>query len=161
MIPPSQLIQPALQKFRIKFGLMKTVFDHQSHDSLFDNESGYEYLKDVDWDLFAALLLEMRRKTEENNAEFIAWKHPHIEEVWPAYRNALGLSESQAQQLEDKILSITKDNHIFYLPVNPHFMANQHLGPFHLLPRDPHANSRGYELQADVIAKYISERMKK
>jgi len=150
-----RIINPTLTTFRYKFGLIKTVFNNPQE------ENRYENLKDVDWDLFVALLLEMRRETRENNAEFILLKHPSLEEVWPTFRSAIGLSQSDALQLEEKILSIAKNNQIVYLPLIPHFIANKHLGPFHLLPRDPHLNSRGYELQADVIAKYISERVKK
>lgn len=149
-----RLLRPIIVDFRLKLGTINTV------NNLSYIENNFDYLNKVNWNLFLGLINEMKIVSEKNNAEFILMKHPSLEEVWPPYRNEIGISELEALKLENKIISITKNNNIFYLPVIEYFNSKQHLGPFHLLPRDPHANSKGYELQANIIGKYILDKIK-
>ena len=142
-----RLLRPHIESFRIKFGIIKTV-----ESANIDVNSRYE---NIDWNLFKALILEMDNVTKFHNAHFILYKHPSLEEVWPQYRKAMDISNSEALELENIILSISKNIGITYLPMIPYFTENIKLGPFHLLPRNPHANEKGYDLQAKVISKYI------
>lgn len=118
-------------------------------------------LEAIDWSLFAALLKQVDAFSRVNEAEFYFYAHPAVEEVWTPYINqnltGLGLRETEYDRyaLERRLSDVAKGVPVKFIPMIDYFLANQQRGPFHLLPRDPHANPTGYQLEAEVIAQAL------
>jgi len=122
-----------------------------------------EALQEINWPLFVALLREMDLSSRRNGASFFFYAHPSIEEVWNPYirttEHQLHLEPGQYDRyaLEKRLRQTAKLASVLFCPMIDYFVANQQRGPFHLLPRDPHANPVGYQLQAEVIARFMQE----
>ena len=114
-------------------------------------------LNRLDFDLFEALLLEFNRNCKESGAKFVYYLNPHPIEVWNPYivsvENRLGLQPGSVDRytIDRRLRRISEENKIKYLSFIEYFIKNQSRGPFHLLPRDPHCNPRGYELTAEAL----------
>ncbi|MBI4525294.1 MAG: hypothetical protein HY695_15940 [Deltaproteobacteria bacterium] len=122
-----------------------------------------EALDEINWPLFIALLRQMDSFARKNGARFFFHAYPAIEEVWTPYientERELGLEPGKYDRyaLQRRLRQAAADASVFFCPMIDYFVANQRRGPFHLLPRDPHANPVGYQLQAEVIAKCLRE----
>jgi len=118
-----------------------------------------EAMEEINWLLFVALLKEMNVFSRGNGAKFFFYAHPGLEEVWNPYigetEHQLHLKPGQYDRyaLEKRLRQSAKSASVLFCPMIDYFLANQQRGPFHLLPRDPHANPAGYQLQAEVLAK--------
>jgi hypothetical protein len=142
-----RLIWPVLFDFRQKLGLVPDLSKAKRSEPNFYQNFNY-HLERVDWGLFSALVSEMDTVSRLAGAKFFVYRHPALEEVWPPYAKALGVDASRSNDLENYIQSLLHEIEVDYIPLIPHFRANLHRGPFHLLPADAHCNEAGYALQA-------------
>jgi hypothetical protein len=116
-----------------------------------------EALRGQEFDVFEALLGEMAGTAQANRAVFWFSSHPHLEEVWDPYIAAsekrLGLHPGQWERhaLDRRFKEIASRNSLNFCPVVDTFIRNQARGPFHLLPRDPHCNPAGYQLESEIL----------
>jgi hypothetical protein len=143
-----RVLQPSLYFLRQKLGLGKSSTPG-------DVQKFSDYVSKVDWDLFAAILVAMRDWSTQHGAKFYLYKHPSLEEVWLPYRRAAGLTASEAMALETRIATICRAANVAYIPMTDYFLERQEKGPFHLIPGDPHANTMGYAIQAEIIVNHI------
>ena len=116
-----------------------------------------------DGGLLGALVERMRDVSAEHGAKFILYHHPDIGAIWDPYirgsEEKLGVAPEQWDRLafERRLAAVAGDHGVAFLPVVDYFAANQERGPFHLLPRDFHCNSTGYQLTAELIADRLIE----
>lgn len=143
-----RVIQPALYSIRQGVGLAPD-------DLPFYREFFYLnfdlYAAKADWQLFTALVVQMRDLSHVHGSKFFAYKHPSLEEVWLPHRKALGITDQNALSVEHKMQEILSEARVEYISMYERFLGDQAAGPFHLLLRDPHANAKGYDLQAEII----------
>ena len=124
-----------------------------------------ESLDQIDWHIFSALVRKMKEVAEENHARFLFYSHPAIAEVWDPYirdterRLRLKPGEYDRHALERRLEEVAKQTETKFIPLIDGFVARQSEGPFHLLPRDPHANPRGNKLTAQALGKSILQKL--
>lgn len=106
----------------------------------------------ADWRLFTALLRQMQAVCRENGAEFIFTEYPHVWEVWDQ-----GISDEQRHWLHRRLQEAGSQAGASFVPTVPFFLQRRDEGPFHLLPRDPHCNGKGYEMSARLLAGHIQQ----
>ena len=117
----------------------------------------------VNGELLAVLLSEMNKVCLENGVRFLFYSHPSIQEVWDAYirrvQTKLRLAPGQYDRyaLEEFLAGTAKEVSVAFCPLVDYFVSQQNRGPFHLLPRDPHCNPVGYRLQAEALARFLSQ----
>ncbi len=117
----------------------------------------------ADGELFAALLKRMSIVCRENGARFFFYSHPSVQEVWDPYirrvqtQLRLAPGEYNRYALENFLVATAKEISVAFCPLVDHFVSQQNRGPFHLLPRDPHCNPAGYRLQAEALARFLSQ----
>jgi len=115
------------------------------------------------WALFAAEVKQIDDIARENGAKLICYAHPAVETVWnPAVERVerqFGVKPEEYDRyaLERQIGKTCQNEGIPFCPLIDYFLANESRGPFHLLPRDPHCNATGYELQAEALAKFFAD----
>lgn len=120
-----------------------------------------ESLERIDWKIFSALVSEMKRIAQENKARFFFYSHPAIAEVWDPYiqgtERKLKLRSGQYDRhaLERRFQEVAQKTGTEFIPLVDEFVARQSEGPFHLLPRDPHCNPKGYALTAEVLGQSL------
>lgn len=118
-------------------------------------------LEKADWKLFGALLAAMKETAAKGNARFFFYAHPDIAEVWDPYiKNSiqsLNLDPSQYDRyrLEKHLAKTAEENGVLFCPLVAYFLQNEQRGPFHLLPRDPHCNSTGYQVTSEALARFL------
>jgi hypothetical protein len=61
----------------------------------------------------------------------------------------------QQHWLDRKLRSIAEARQVGFCSTAPAFLGLRSEGPFHLLPRDPHCNAKGYEITARTLATYL------
>jgi lysophospholipase L1-like esterase len=115
-------------------------------------ETSPEFIARTDWKLFRALVGDMKRTCDENGAVFILTQHPSLSEVWLDPK-----PEKNRYLLQSQLQAATDSCHAAFCPVVSFFVTNRSQGPFHLLPRDPHCNAKGYELMATRLASFLDE----
>jgi hypothetical protein len=148
-----RLLYPAIVKVR-------ATFMNWEQRNLLGLASEYYYrreaIEDIDWNLLSALLKNMDSYSRKHGAKFYFYAHPAVEEVWTPYIAAnlkeLGLSASDYDQfaIEKRLTKVAKSISVSFIPMIDYFLANQSRGPFHLLPRDPHANQAGYHQPSEL-----------
>jgi lysophospholipase L1-like esterase len=157
-----RLLQPSMFKLRVKlFGW------HNSKNGVTDDlDKLYvspETLEAIDWNLFRYLLNRMKVISNTNGAQFLFYSHPALQEVWDPYikniEQNLGLTPGQYDRyvIENKLIKISNEENIVFIPMIDWFLKHSSEGPFHLLPRDPHCNSNGYRLIAERLSPYLSQ----
>lgn len=118
-------------------------------------------LDQVDWPLFAALLREMRATAQRHGARFFFYPHPDIAEVWDPFirsseqRRGLAPGQYDRFAVQKRLRRVAQASSVPFCSVIEHFIAEQDRGPFHLLPRDPHCNPRGYEVTAEALSRCL------
>jgi hypothetical protein len=154
-----RLVQPFTARLRARLGGWERELLHG-----IDQEALYyraEALERIDWRLLGALLDRMRAVSAEHGAKFFLYHHPDIGAVWDPYvenfQSRMGIAKEQYDRyaIEKRLAVVAEDRGIPFCPVVAVFMANQARGPFHLLPRDYHCGSAGYQLTAEVIADFL------
>lgn len=122
-------------------------------------ESGV--LDRIDWRLFSLLIRVMKKTADQNHAKLFFYTHPALAEVWDPYiRNTekrLRLRSGQYDRyaLQKRFIKVGEETGTEFIPLIGSFVQRQSEGPFHLLPRDPHSNPRGYDLTAQVLGNRI------
>ncbi len=117
--------------------------------------------KKIDWKLFSALVREMREASRIHESQFLFYLHPDLAAVWDPYiqdvvaRLGKRGKAYDVYAIERRLAAIGHAHDIQFVPMIDYFRARQNQGPFHLLPRDPHSNSSGFQLTAEVLAKHI------
>lgn len=104
----------------------------------------------ADWKLFEALLVAMQTECRAHAATFILTDHPDVWEVWDA-----GATPEQRLWMHEKLSATAAARGFLFCGVVPHFLTVRSEGPFHLLPRDPHCNGKGYEIIARCLAAFL------
>ena len=154
-----RLVQPFVTRLRARFG----GWEHELLHGI-DQESLYhraEALERIDWRLLGALLDRMRAVSAEHGAKFFLYHHPDIGAVWDPYvetflsRTQIAKEQYDRYAIENRLAALAEARGIPFCPVVAAFLANQARGPFHLLPRDYHCDSAGYQLTAEVIADFL------
>jgi lysophospholipase L1-like esterase len=121
-----------------------------------------QQLDRIDWQLFISLVQRMEKSCAAAGARFVIYAHPSIAEVWDPFiaqleqAQHLGPGEYNRYALEERVRAETAD--LDFCPIVQYFVDRQERGPFHLLPRDPHCNGRGYQLIAEVLAAHLQDR---
>ncbi len=150
-----RVFRPAILRLRL-------TLPPGSRRRLFTNDEAYFFdpviFKSIDFDLFTALVLELERSARTANAAFWLWSHPHVGEVWDPYI-AMTKEKYDRYTVDRKLKAIAATHSLDFCPVVDYFIQNQARGPFHLLPRDPHCNPTGYQLEAEVLSNCIRSRM--
>ena len=119
--------------------------------------------RQVNGELFSALLKEMSNACRENGARFFFYSHPSVQEVWEDYIRRvqtelhLAPGEYNRYALEDFLVATAKEISVAFCPLVEYFVSQQNRGPFHLLPRDPHCNPVGYRMQAEALARFLRQ----
>jgi lysophospholipase L1-like esterase len=152
-----QMVRPALTELRAKLG----GWEERNLMGL-ANEIYYrpQEMAHIDWKLFTTLVMRMQEVSLKNQASFLFYSHPSLDEVWEPYikdtETKLGLKPGQYDNfaLEKRLVNLAAENNLIYLPHVSYFMKRQSQGPFHLLPRDPHCNPKGYKLTAEILTDY-------
>jgi len=150
-----RFLQPTILRLRAKVGGWKMRNLLGVANNLYYDPSTVEK---YDWPLFELLVTKMKQIAEENSATFYFYLHPAVGEVWEPYiqktKRELNLPDSQYNRyvLEHRLIKIANKREIGFVPLIDFFLKKQSDGPFHLLPRDPHANQVGYELTAKALA---------
>ena len=137
-----RLLQPLIVRIRAEL----EGWEHELMHGI-DQEAMYYRpgaLDRFDWRLLGGLLERMRDVLAENGAQFFFYHHPDQLGVEP--------DEWDRHSLERKLAAVAASHGVRFCPIVDYFVANQSRGPFHLLPRDYHCNSTGYELTAERIA---------
>jgi hypothetical protein len=120
-------------------------------------------LECVDFELFTALLKNMKRISVENNAVFLFYLHPSLAEVWEPFIQVaikkMNISPAQYDRhnVEQAMLEIAESNSLYFCPLISYFINNQARGPFHLLPRDSHCNEKGYLVTSERLARFLQD----
>ncbi len=142
-----RIVRPAI--FRLRFG---TETDWRQSNMLggATPQAQIEMLSKANWRLFAALIQEMDETCRKNGAMLILSQHPHSWEVWDQ-----SSTEEQSFWLHRKLQSVADAYNVRFCGVVPFFMQHNREGPFHLVPRDPHCNGKGYEMTARCYADYL------
>lgn len=140
-----RIIRPGL--FRLRFG---TDWKQANLVGGKSAETQIAMMTQADWSLFGALIGAMKNACQENQAEFILTQHPHAWETWDT-----GPTEDQKVWLHRRLLATAATADVRFCPVVPFFLEHRAEGPFHLLPRDPHCNGKGYEMTARCLAGFI------
>jgi hypothetical protein len=117
-------------------------------------------LERIDWPLFGALVARMNRSATEHGAVFAAYLHPDLGATWDPViedtRKSIGTELGfDRYALERRVSAEVGARDVTFLPLVRHFAEQQHRGPFHLLPRDPHCNAEGYRLQAEILTDFV------
>ena len=150
-----RLLRPALNGLRARFGRWEEQNLAGAGDVIYWQS---EALAQADWELLSALIAEMARVAREHGAGFFVYAHPALEEVWePSIRRvitAAGIDASQYDRhaVEHRLQAIAEARRLTFCPLIDTFVHAAERGPFHLLPRDPHCNAAGYNLQAEALA---------
>ncbi|MEW5847200.1 MAG: hypothetical protein AB2A00_00250 [Myxococcota bacterium] len=153
-----RVLQPSLLVLRTSMGTWSGRNLMGLGDEAYYNP---QELERRDWALFKRLLTRMKGTATTNGAQFVMYLHPAISEVWePVVQETLhskGIPPEKYDRyaIEKRVKSAADETGIGFVPLIDSFRAQQARGPFHLLPRDPHCNGRGYELQAEALAKQI------
>ncbi|GEM_PF-6814926 len=120
-------------------------------------------LHQIDWQIFSALIREMKKTAEQNHAKFFFYTHPAIAEIWDPYiqdterKLKLKPGEYDRYAIERRLQKIAEETGTNFIPLIDSFRERQSEGPFHLLPRDPHCNPVGYRLTAEALGKVLLE----
>ena len=120
-----------------------------------------ESFKKIDWKIYRYLIQQMSNVSNENGAKFLLYAHPAVEEVWQPHISDIitevGLSADQYDQyaIENRIIRITDELNIDFMPSIEEFLQHGNEGPFHLLPRNPHCNAKGYGLTAKLLGEKL------
>lgn len=150
-----RLLQPSILRMRMIFNPFKTK---DCYIFYYDDDS----LQNINWKLFRYLLIKMKNYADKNGAQFLFYAHPALEEVWDPYiksieqSNKSKYSKYDRYAVEKKLINISKEEKITFIPMIDWFLAHHSEGPFHLLPRDPHCNQNGYRLIAARLNDYCS-----
>lgn len=118
-------------------------------------------LNQFDWELLAAEMEEMRLVARKNSAHFAFFSHPELLEAWEPYikmvLKEIRMEESSYDRflVEKRLIAFSQQKGILFVPLLSYFRANEHKGPFHLLPRDLHSNRQGYRLTAEAISEVL------
>ncbi len=117
----------------------------------------------LDWKLLGALVARMRETAEREGARFFFFEHPEVAEIWPPYieivRERFGVPEATYDSfaVEKRLAAVAEARGVEFLPTVQAFRDAEALGPFHLLPHDPHLNREGHALLAQVLADAIAK----
>jgi lysophospholipase L1-like esterase len=140
-----RVVRPALVR-------MRSSADWRTRNLAGFDDTEPQSLDRYDWNLFGALIREMRLVAETNQTRVLLYAHPSVNEVW-----ATNVPITNRLALSRRLETTAASNGVFFCPLVEYFLTNQHRGPFHLLPRDPHCNSTGYKLTAERLAQFISQ----
>ena len=144
-----RVIRPAL--FRFRYGSE----GDWAQQNLVGGAAGAEQvamLEKADWKLFSALLSAMKETCSQNGARFVLTEHPHAWEVWDQ-----GAAPEHRLWLDDRLSAVAAESGVSFSSTVPYFIEHRSDGPFHLLPRDPHCNGKGYETSAGLLAAHIRQ----
>lgn len=142
-----RLVRPAI--YRLRFG-GETDWKQRNMVGGAKPQEQIDSMIGADWVLYAALIKEMDKTCQANGATFILTQHPHAWEVWNE-----GATQEQSLWLHRKLQAMTNAEKVRFCGLVPLFLEDASDGPFHLVPRDPHCNGKGYALSARGLAEYI------
>jgi len=157
-----RILQPHILQFKLMFcGWEERNLAGDESELL--KGSNAEHLN---WRLFSLLIAAMDQEARRNGALFFFFGHPSIEEVWIPYFKSSEVADVKLGEdadrfgtdrfgIERRYEREAKRLGVRFCPLIRHFLQNQNRGPFHLLPRDPHCNGRGYEVTAEVLIEYM------
>lgn len=149
------LLRPYIQRIRIS---------HSHQSALEQGGMGdFEvYARPLDKEpcmvVLARLVKEMDKVCRERSAKFLFYAHPDLAAVWEPYRQAIGGTSIPNHFVETKLEEIAKMDSVAFVPFVDYFLERKELGPFHHIPKDPHCNAVGYQLEAQVLAAAILSR---
>ena len=115
------------------------------------------------WELVTTLIQEMQSVAKDHEATLYLYMHPDLDEVWQPHIDLVKDSLGDGAQfynpyaLEERMSVIAAEHGVPFCPMITPFREQASRGPFHQLPRDPHCNGAGYQLQAEVLARCINE----
>ena len=147
-----RFFRPALYNLRKKLGKMDNKSNIIAIDELYYKP---EILQKANWQLFGYLLQRMKDDSLKNGAQFFFYAHPALQEVWHPVikdlRKSLGLKPEQYDRfaIENRLIKLSAEENLVFLPLINYFLQHESEGPFHLLPSDPHCNQTGYRLIAE------------
>jgi len=148
------LLRPYVQKAKIRFSKQAELDQGGMNEielyerPIADNEHFVRLAK---------LVERMGRSCVKKGASFFFYPHPEVVTVWPPYRNLVGKENLSPFIIENKLQEIATLDSVEFVGMVDHFLKNENKGPFHLLPVDPHCNSTGYLLQAEVLSAHIRD----
>jgi lysophospholipase L1-like esterase len=152
-----RLLQPSILKMRMMIGRW-----NNPHNVVRDDLDEYYYnseiIQKIDWNLFRYLLARMKKVADKNQAYFLFYAHPALQEVWEPYikniEQSVHLSSGEYDKyaIENQLKKIAQEEGIVFIPMIDWFLQHRSEGPFHLLPRDPHCNQTGYRLIAEKLS---------
>jgi lysophospholipase L1-like esterase len=141
-----RLIQPGLQRIRAgKDWGQKNLLGAG------EREASETFVEQVNWKLFEALLVEMKRVCEQNGAVFVFTQHPSRSEVWEQVK-----PERNRYVLQGRLEGVAQRLGLNFCPVIQRFIEARSEGPFHIPPANPHCNGKGYEITARCLADYVA-----
>jgi hypothetical protein len=152
-----KFIQPNIYKLRVKYGNLnnqKMVLTDDL-DKLYVSQ---ETFNKIDWPLFNYLLNRMNKFVNLHGSQFIFYSHPALEEVWEPYikhiKQKYNVNDDQYNRysVENKLKEMSQRDNILFISMIDWFLGHGPDGPFHLLPRDPHCNQKGYRLIAEKLS---------
>ncbi len=146
------LMRPYIQQVKIKFSKQAEL--DQGGMSEIENY-GKPVAGQPHFQKLAKLIRRMDDACEKNGIAFFFYPHPEAVTVWPPYRKLIGKEGLSPNIIEDKLREIAAMDSTQFVGMVGHFIENENKGPFHLLPKDPHCNGTGYQLQAEVLSAYI------
>jgi hypothetical protein len=150
-----RLLQPSILRLRMIINPFKTKYCYVFY---YDDNS----LRDISWNLFRYLLKRMINGAGESGTQFLFYAYPAFEEVRGPYFKSIEhsikakYSKYDRYAVEKKLINISKEDKIAFIPMIDWFLAHHSEGPFRLLPRDPHCNQNGYRLIAARLNDYCS-----
>ena len=155
-------LQPGFLKLRMMLGRwdsQNTVVPDELDEFYYNQES----LKKINWNLFKYLITQMAAVSKANGAQFLFYAHPSLHEVWEPYikniEEILKIKPGHYDKyaIESRLVRIAHEENIVFIPMINWFWKHESGGPFHLLPRDPHCNQKGYRLIAENLGGYCRE----
>lgn len=148
------MLRPYIRATRLKF----TELDKIDQGGGFDIYKSDEINPDIK--VLGLLIQDMYEVCEIHGTDFFFYSHPEVGTVWPPYREAVKLEETDPFIVEKKLEHISTNINVPFVGMVEYFSENNDRGPFHLLPVDPHCNGTGYLLQAEVLSDYILQQIK-
>lgn len=155
-----RFLRPALYNLRRTLGITDNKSNIISIDAFYYKP---ELLNKLNWKLFAYLLRRMKQTSMANEAQFFFYAHPALQEVWNPVindlRKSLGLKPEQYDRfaIENRLMKLSAEENIIFMPLISYFLQHESEGPFHLLPSDPHCNQTGYRLIATKLYSYLTQ----
>jgi lysophospholipase L1-like esterase len=150
-----RLLQPRIQLLRARLeSWEQRALIGRAQEVYFDLRA----LERFDWELYGALVGRMRASAAALGARLFVFAHPEALESWDPWIEIvcdaydLPREAYRRSAVHDRVAEVVSRSDVEFLPVLERFVEQQELGPFHLLPSDPHLSEAGHRLLAEVLA---------